>query len=267
MILSLLGCAAPVTPVSPPSAPVVHHASGARYTWSAIACFVGAPWTNALGDASRCKSFARDALGADDAQTVAALRGLDRDTVAVALRAVGESGGDVALVRATAEAAREAIAARDAAKRARAGEEVGPEDLVAKDALAKLYSMGAEGRVVAYVLAAEHLDAVRGLPPRMKIFAASPAFEVVFALPRPNNTFQPGDWLTYVSSAAIAAHHPPPIGSTHDRERAAFAGVAAGIADRLDASFKALDNGDGRAVADAYRKRLRAEIARTTSST
>lgn len=275
----------PATPWSPVDAPDPEKAM--RWTLAAIACFTAGAWDEARDEAgstpSRCRVLATEALGAkaSDDQALAAVRSLDAVAVTRVVDAVERAAPDdphlAALIRATAEAAREAIAARRACEVLRkdlAAKNAAKHDehlqgsaavLGAKEALATLSALDAGphaalARTTTLVIAADHLESARGLAPRAKVLVAAPAFEVALAVPRPAK-FEPGAWLSYVTAAAKAAGHPVKAkGSTHEREQAAFAGVAAGFADRFAALAEMATTPEVRAVAAGYATRLRAVV-------
>ncbi len=284
---------APVTPV----APVADEARALAWAWTSVGCFVGGPWSELLGarpedrvvaHRARCREVVTGPLAgkADDDAALDAVRGLDAAAVAKVVDAIdgaAQNMGDrrkalIALVKASADASREAMSARRAAEAIRGDLAVkdgaqatadlrGNSDaLTAKAALAALYGLGTdEARLVALVLAADHLESVRGLSPAAKSIIASPAFDVVLGQPLPAGALDPkhGAWLDYVRDAAKAAGHPVDLGpgaATVDLEKAAFAGVVAGFADRFETLAPKLQ-GAPRAAADAYVKRLRAAVA------
>lgn len=241
----------------------------------AIGCFVGGAWSEALGalgeertlaTTRRCRMLVTDALGGkpDDTAMLERVRSIDPGAVDPIARAIAlasrpqERSSAVTFVHAVADAAREALSARRASGAVRAAKDAeaalhdAEPALVAKDALAKLHAMGdARARLVALVLAADHLDSARGLPPRGRTLAASPAFSVTLALPPPADDA----WLPYLRAAAKAAGHPG------DAEKAAFTGVVRGFADRFEGLAKELPASEERDVALGYAKRVRAKLA------
>lgn len=272
-----------------------------RWAWSSIACWVGGAWSEALGalgeervlaTVRRCRMVATETLGAklDDEDALAAVRGLDGKTVDRVVLAIEQAGSTmpnkaqlIAVVRATADASREAMMARRAAEavrkdlsakdNARLEKDVadGANAMTAKDALAKLQSLDAgklspAAKAIALVLAADHVEAARGLEPREKAMIASPAFEVVFGVARPKGDFKAGDWLAYVTATAKAAGHAPEeSASTHDKEQSAFAGVVAGFQDKFEAVGKQLEGGEIKEVVAGYSKRLKSELAEASA--
>jgi hypothetical protein len=281
---------------SPASTPDASKAR--RWAWSAIGCWIGGAWSEALGalgderplsTAKRCRVVAVEALGAklEDEAALAAVRGVDAQAADRTAWAIEQAAGDAkegrelaALVRAVAPAAREAIAARRAGEilrrdlaakdAAKVGSDLesGAGALGAKDALATLDgtttpALGPAAKGIAAILAADRLETARGLEPRAKVVAAAPAFEVLFGVARPQGPFKAGDWLAYVTAAAKAAGHAvdESNATTHEREQAAFAGVAAGLADRLEETGRALEAGEAKEVVAGYAKHLRADLA------
>ncbi|MEO7094671.1 MAG: hypothetical protein ABI175_15545 [Polyangiales bacterium] len=304
---SFAACAASVsTTTSPPvstsngaaTAPATaDEALAIRWAWTSIGCFVGGPWSEALGarpedriaaDVVRCRDVVSGPLRAagDDAAALAAVRGLDPATVQRVVDAIGEEAAGMGerktplltFIRASADAAREAMMARRvseairldlAAKdgpKATAEMNDGRTALTARSALAALQAIGTDdARVVALILAADHVEAARGLPPAAKLLAASPAFDVVLSTPLPEGAFdyKAGAWLAYVRAAAKAAGHPAELGNnaaTNDVERLAFAGVASGFADRFEALVPKVQ-GAPHDVAAGYAESLRAALA------
>jgi len=249
---------------------------GSHLLRAAIGCFVGGAWTEALGalgeertlaTTRRCRMLVTDALGAkpDDAATLERVRSIDPSAVEDIGKAIertarpDERAAELAALRAVANAAREALDARRAVSNVRAAKDAvtalrdAEPTLLAKDGLTKLEALGTpRARLVALVLAADHLDAARGLSPRGKTLAASPAFATLFGLPRPSDDA----WLPYLREAAKAAKHLP----KDDDEKSAFAGVVRGIADRFDALAKELPPSEERDVALGYAKALRAKL-------
>jgi hypothetical protein len=239
-------------------------------TFAAIGCFTAGAWVEALGalgeertlaTTHRCRMLATDGLGAkpDNNAALDAARTIDPAAVDAIVAVIGDPEL-VALVRATADAAREASAARKIAESLRKDGNGKIDDALAhKDALAKLYALKAgerttTARLVALVVAADHVESSRGLPVRAKVLAAAPAFEIVFAVPRPTDA---DAWIPYVAAAAKAGNHP----AADNTEKAAFAGVVTSFADKFEALVKDVPAGEPQEVAAGYAKRLRAELA------
>jgi hypothetical protein len=245
-----------------------------RWTLASIACFTNGVWDDLQGGKpDPCALLAVEAIGAasTDASSRAAVRAIDPRAVASIVKAIDASTLDPQsgiLVRTVADASREAMVARQAAERVRTFGWSDADDTVlfAHASLRQLSALKSRtASIVTLVLAADRLENVRGLPPRAKLAAAAPTFSVVFGISRPVETV-PGTWLAYVSDAARAAgHEAPSKGNTHEREQAAFAGVAAGLADRLELAAKTAE-GEVSAVASAYAKRLGSAVAEQTKN-
>jgi hypothetical protein len=282
----------PPPPTPPPGAidPAKPDANEARHlAWQAIGCFIGGPWSEALGasgeerileDTKRCREIATGPLGAkpEDEKSLDAVRNVDVAAVAKVLEGLQRKYGDkrdekmLALVRATADAAREAQAARRVAEDLRASKTKEPTEaeanaLATKDALAALDKVGTdEAKLVQLVLGADRVESSRGLSPRPKILAASAGLAVVFAVPspKPATDAKQGDWVTFLMAAAKSAGHAPktePSASLDDQEQSAFTGVAEGFADRFEALAQKLSPSVAKGAANGYAARLRTELA------
>lgn len=234
-----------------------------RFENAALGCFSGGSWMEAVGSIGeertlatvrRCRTLLTEALGKkpDDDAGLASVRAIEPAMVDALVAAIEKSGGSGAFVRLYADAAREALAARRAADRARAGKPADEQALGAKEALAKLHaSTDKVARVAALVVAADHLESSRGLDSKTKALAASPAFEVVFGVPRHES------FSSYARAVAKASGHPVDDGA---KELALMKALAAAFADRFEALEKQLPAGEPREAASGYAKRLRAQI-------
>ena len=295
----------------PPEDPKKPDANEAhQLAWQAIGCFIGGPWSEALGasgeermlaDTKRCREVATGPLGAkpEDEKALDAVRGVDPDAVARVLTGLqakyGGKGDEklLQLVRATADAAREAQAVRRVTEAMRTSKTKEPSDaelttLSAKDALSALGTLGTEeAKLVQLVLGADRVESSRGLAPRAKILAASPGLQVVFGVASPAvkasgvesgaktaSEEEQTAWVTYLATVAKAAGHPPkaeptpspneppvPKPSLDEQEQAAFTGIAEGFADRFAALSTKLPKGVAKDVASGYAERLRTELA------
>jgi len=269
----LVGCGGATfqakAPAAPMTDPVAASAETARFVNASIACFTSGVWDDLQGDRpDSCTVLAVEAIGAKpaDASTRAAVRAIDPRAVDKIVKKLGDEQAS-ALVRAVADASREALNARHAAERIRkAGGDAVQVDaddaaLAAHGALGALGAMKSQtAQVVTLVLAADHLENVRGLPARAKLAAAAPSFEVLFGVARPAY-YVPGAWLGFVSDAARAGGYEAEAGGTaHDREQAAFAGVASGLARRFELAAKTSE-GEAKTVATEYAKRLQLAVA------
>jgi hypothetical protein len=260
-----------------------------RLAWQAIGCFIGGPWSEALGasgeerilaDTKRCREVATGPLGAkpEDGAALDAVRNLEPavvERVIAGLAAIYGNQQDqklLQLVKATADAAREAHAVRRITVELRKTKSKSPSDadvaaLSSKDALAALGKLGTEeGKLVQLVLGADRLESARGLDARGKLLAASPGLDVIFGVPSSKSGAETkqADWVAYLSSAAKAAGHPPktaPDASLAEQEQAAFTAVAQGFADRFEALAAKLAPGVAKGVANGYAAQLRSDLA------
>jgi len=248
------------SPLTPSDEHRDHHLAHA-----AFACFTGGAWMEALGSIGeertiatthRCRMLVTDALGGkpDDAAALSTARSIDPKAVDVIAKAIGEQELS-AIVRAAADAAREAAEARKLAEALRKDKSAKIDDALGKkDALAKLHAMKPRtAKVVALVLAADRVESARGLPPRAKILAAAPAFELVFGVARPSGD----DWLSYVTAAAKAGGHAP----SDNTEAAAFAALVTSFAEKFELLAKEAEHGEPQEVAAGYAKRLRTQLS------
>ena len=282
----------PAAPAAPAAPPMKDGKTANRWTNAAIACFTGGAWVEALGSLGeertlattrRCRLLSIEALGADpgDDGAMSSVRAIEPkavDGVVAAIERItpvaAEHSQLAALVRATADACREAMLARRAAEALRKNKDAAPDVavLTAKSALVKLSSLNVgphtrTAKLAALVVAADHVESSRGLPPSAKVLAAAPAFEVIFGVPRPANVTSES-WASYVSAAAKAGGHPETSnGSATDREKHAFASVVTAFADRFEALENELAAGEPKEVAAGYAKRLREELAAAATKT
>ncbi len=301
--------AASPTAVAPEAPPPVTLASDATFVrdaksaevaaWHVIGCWIGGPWSETLGafgearaanTEARCRKAAAELFGPHegDEQAARALASLEPAAVAKVELAVGrdaDARARRALVASVAAASREAMAARrlaEALRRDLSAKDqakhdrelaLGAATLSAHEALTKLATLPGprhdEAAALALVIAADHLEALRGLSPRAKVLAAAPAFETVFGVAPPKDATKSGDWLAFVAAAAERAGHPvsaPANASTYEREQSAFAGVGAGLADRMEQLVPALAADSAiHAVTSGYVERLRYELAEAST--
>jgi hypothetical protein len=233
--------------------------------YAAIGCFTAGSWMEALGaigeertlaTTHRCRMLVTDGLGAkpDDEVALTAVRTIDPKAVDAIAAVIGDPEL-VEITRATADAAREASAARKLAESLRKDPSGKLDDALAKkEALAKLYALKAPtAKLVALVIAADHVESSRGLPARAKTLAAAPAFEVVFGVARPSD----GEWLPYVTAAAKAGGH----AASENTEQSAFSGVVTSFADKFEAVAKTVPSGEPEEAAVGYAKRLRGQLS------
>jgi hypothetical protein len=242
-----------------------------RILYATIGCFTGGAWVEALGATGeertlattrRCRILATEALGAtaDDEATFVAVRAIDPKAVEAVAASVSAETEIAALVRMIGSAAREAYDARRAAETLRKNPTAKLDEvLIVKQSLAQLNAVktgkhATTARLVALVLAADHIESSRGLPARAKVLTAAPAFEVIFGVARPAD---PEAWSAYVSAAAKAGGHAPADAS----EQSAFAGVVTSFAEKFEAMVKDAPIGEPKEAAAGYANRLRNQLA------
>jgi hypothetical protein len=255
---------------APPSAsnetegPAPDLEKAARWTWTTIGCQVGAAWSEALGALGeervlatlrRCRTISSEILGAkiEDETSLRKVRDIDPATLEQIVAKIQKAGGGLAeLVRASGEASREAMLARRAAESVRKGESLAGAEkaLSAKEALAKLWGRKEkEAKTIALILAADRIEASRGLEGAAKIATAAPGFEIVFGV-APQS-----DWTSYVIAVAKAT------GRTATDEKTALEGIVAAFSERFEQQGKAVDPGEAKEVSWGYARRLRKELA------
>jgi hypothetical protein len=253
---------------------------------------VGGPWSEALGaiaeertlaDVARCRQVQTKLLDRPptDGATLDALRAVDPKMVdaivaafekkAAALPAQAKNQA-IAVLRASADAAREALEVRTIAAEIRAKKKADEAATTALGATARLEALhrtdGVEANLVFLVLAADRLEAARGLPPSAKITVAAPAAKLLFGI-TPKGGPEGGSnderaWIDLLVAAGGTAKHPPKLPDTKDpklQETHAKMLVAAALAEKFDDARKALAKGVVLEVATGYVDRLRTAIA------
>jgi hypothetical protein len=263
--------AAPSTSVTaPPSAsnetagPAPDVEKATRWTWTAIGCQVGVAWSEALGALGeeavlatlrRCRTISSELLGAkiEDETMLRKVREIDPATLDRIVAKIEKAGGALApLVKASGDAAREAMLARRAAESVRKGGDTPAAEkaLSAKDALASLWGRKEkEAKTVALILAADRIEAARGLSGAAKVTTAAPGFEIVFGV-APQS-----DWESYLVAVSKASGH------AGKDEKSALAGIVAAFVERFEQQGKAVDPGEAKEVSWGYARRLRKELA------
>lgn len=121
------------------------------------------------------------------------------------------------------------------------------EPLAAAGAVAALLALrpgrfASDAHALGVMAAMDRFEIARGLPRHLKIYAVGGAGRLLFGAPPPpleadpTKPVQPGTWLTYLVNLAIAAGHEPPASAQNPNTRhdLAFAGVLAGVADKLE---------------------------------
>lgn len=238
-----------------------------RWLHATLGCFSGGSWMEAIGSTgeertlatvSRCRVLVSEPLGKkqDDEVALAAVRAIEPAVVEAIAQAIDKAAPPkrraeiVAFVRLYGDAAREALLARRAADAARTGKPLDEAAVTASVALAKLYaSKDNRARVAALMLGADHLESARGLDSKSKALTASPAFDVIFGVPRMDA------WAPYALATAKAAGHPV----TKDDD--AIPALATSFAERFEAVAKEMQVSEAKQAADGYAKRLRMQLA------
>ena len=255
--------------------------------WGAIGCFVGGPWSEALGavaeertlaDVARCRAVETKLLDRPptDGPTLDALRSIDPKIVE-AIATAFEKKADglpiarkkqaIAILRASADAAREALEIRKAAAEIRAKKTADDAATKALGVTTKLEALrradGVEANVVFLVLAADRMEAARGLPPAAKIAVAAPAMRLIFGITPKGESSDERAWIDLLLAAGRTGKHPPKLLETKDEKREethAKMMVAAALAEKFDEARKALGKGVVLEVATGYVDRLRTAI-------
>ncbi|HEY2511907.1 MAG TPA: hypothetical protein VGI39_13655 [Polyangiaceae bacterium] len=255
---------------APPAAPVTTNAIGNhKLAVAAASCWLGGVWADAIGeppenrkqsDEARCYDVEKQVWGVEDKARFEQLRAFDEASVQDVLSKVGDGTSSARELRAFVEAQKEALEARrwgDKVKKDLTGgrepEKLTPDEFTASkflqdgDALSALLKastadLTTESHALGVLTAMERLEASRGLPKHLKIFAMQAPLHALFGLALPTNlpaeATQPlpkGGYLAYVTEAAKAAGHPVPDAATTPKEREpqAWAGILEGIADKL----------------------------------
>jgi len=219
---------------------------------------------------SKVKELAdADGLAATEAASLARLA----SGVVAAARETANAGRAAAKMRADIEklssdrqkrAARERVASRLTTAEASAAA-----TLRAASAIESLLRMpddqAARGaHAVGLVLALARVRAAHDLPRHIKLYVAGPPLAAVFGVPTPPlpdrtaDRLKPGAWLSYSTAVAKACGHPlAPTTPAAEREQAAWAGILAGFADRLEAEAPNVKNPDLAALVRAAADRAK----------
>ena len=234
-----------------------------------MSCWFGGVWADAIGeppenrkasDEARCNDVVHQVWGTDDKGKYEQLRALDEHAVEDVISKVGDGTPSGRELRAFVEAQHEAMDARRAGDRVkkdmvgdREHEKLAPDEVAATksiadgdalDALMKLSvsDLTHEAHALAVMTAMERIEASRGLPRHLKIYAMQGPLFSLFAMPAPTglpaDATQPlpkGAYLAFVTDAAKAAGHPVPdtAKTPKEREPLAWSGVLEGITERL----------------------------------
>jgi hypothetical protein len=253
-----------------PAAPLAQNSLGVhKLAINAVSCWFGGVWADAIGEAAenrklsdeaRCNEVVRQVWGTDDKTKYEQLRAMDESTVEDVISKVGEGTPSARELRAFVEAQREAMDARragDRVKKDMAGDreheklstdEVGGvKALTDGDALNALVKLNVgdlthEAHAIGVLTAMERIEASRGLPRHLKIYAMQAPLFTLFGMPAPTNLpsdattpLPKGGYLAFVTDAAKAAGHPVPDAAKTPKEREpiAWSGILEGITEKL----------------------------------
>jgi hypothetical protein len=233
---------------------------------AAAGCWFGGLWGDALGesadqrkvnDEARCNDVVSRVWGGPDKGHYEQLRAVDAKAVDAVLAKVGDGSSAGKMVRAFADAQKEALEARHGADRVKR-DVVKEPDKLSKDEAAVVGALSAskalealmrtdagdlthEVRELGVLTAMERLETSRGLPKHLKVYAMEGPIALLFGVnapAMPQDATKPlpkGAYVGYVADAAKGAGHPVPDAakSPKDREQMAWAGLHAGISDKL----------------------------------
>jgi hypothetical protein len=170
----------------------------------------------------------------------------------------------VSLATALADAQKETMLARRAADRVKRDLDREPEKLsgdeidavIALRSHAKIEALyrldagdvSAEARALALLCTLDRIEAARGLPKHLKLYAVADEFKLLFGVAIPDipadgsKKLVPGTWLTFLTQTAAAAGHPVSDKAKTPRERdsLAWAGMLEGMSDKLKAEGDAV---------------------------
>ncbi len=280
-------------------------ARGEAHAWlvAAVGCWLGGMWSDAEGadEASRinaskerCRTLVRRLYGDDDQARYERLRAVDPSAIAdLRAKIENEARSDASdkgrapqlleLLDSTAAAAREAMSARrfandikndiavvQPATKRKADEVAAVEPLGEDKAFEALLRLDAgdlspEARAIALLYALDRMEAARGLPTHVKLYAVARPFAALFGISAPqvsadaSTPIKGGIWLHYLMAVANAAGHPMPERARlhRDQELMAWGGIFMGLADRLSAEAEQIaDASELQSVAHAVARRL-----------
>jgi hypothetical protein len=254
----------------PPATPNARDTLGAhKLAIATVSCWLGGVWADAIGeppenrkasDEARCNEVVRQVWGGDDKAKLEQLRAFDETTVEDVISKVGDGTPSGRELRAFVEAQHEAMDARRAGDRVkkdlageREHEKLTPDEAVSTkaftdgDSLEALMKLNVgdlthEAHALGVLTAMERIEASRGLPRHLKIYAMQAPLFSLFKMPAPTNlpadATQPlpkGGYLVFVSDAAKAAGHPVPdtAKTPKEQEPLAWSGVLEGITEKL----------------------------------
>ncbi|HEY8078193.1 MAG TPA: hypothetical protein VIF62_28895, partial [Labilithrix sp.] len=240
---------------------------------------------------ARCKDVLKGIYGdagADDKAKLEQLRAFDASAVGDLAAKVDSLAKDdtkdgprrealVSVLKASAAAQREAMLARRAAEKVKRDvdkepakltseevEAVGPVSAT-KDLEALLGIDDPDARAIAYITAMDRIAISRGLPKHLKIYSLAGTMKALFGTPPPalpadvTKAPKKGTYLAYVTDVAKAAGHavPDTAKTPKQKEALAWAGVLAGVADRIKSSADKLpEDSHFRALSQRIAQRL-----------
>jgi hypothetical protein len=271
------------SPPAPAAAPATQEEAH-KLAVLAASCWFGGFWADALGEQdqakqagteARCHDLAMRVWSADDKAHVEQLRALETNAVADVVAKVDllaktdavdarRRAALVSLVTALGDAQKETTLARRAADRVKRDLDKEPDKLTADeiDAVVPLRShakiealyrldagdLGAEARALALLCALDRVEAARGLPKHLKLYAVADEFKLLFGVAIPDvpadgsKKLVPGTWLTFLTQTASAAGHPvsDKAKTARERDALAWAGMLQGMSDKLKAEADAV---------------------------
>jgi hypothetical protein len=245
----------------------------------AASCWFGGLWADALGEQdqakqsgieARCHDLATRVWSTDDKSHVEQVRALETSAVADVVAKVDllaktdavdarRRAALVTLATALGDAQKETMLARRAADRVKRDLDKEPDKLTADetDAVVPLRShakiealyrldagdVSAEARALALLCALDRVEASRGLPKHLKLYAVADEFKLLFGVAIPDvpadasKKLVPGTWLTFLTQTASAAGHPvsDKAKTARERDALAWAGMLEGMSDKLKA--------------------------------
>jgi hypothetical protein len=278
---------------------------GYRLGLEVVTCWLGGIWADAEGvspdrraavSREHCREGVAAVYGNEDQRRYEQLRALEPGAVADLVDEVRASESSpmaapaVALMQATAAAAREAMYARRAADRVKIDIDVEspPQKLTrdesaaagflaehrAIDALANLGGpLAVDAHAIAVLLAMDRIGAATALPKQLKFIDTRDLFALLFGVRRPLPSFdatrepRAGLWVEYLTQVATATGHPPATsasGEPRARRALAWAGILEGVADLLRKDERTLSAGAVPALSRPVREaamRLESEAA------
>jgi hypothetical protein len=264
-------------PASTPAPAPASQEEAHKLVTLAASCWFGGLWSDALGEQdqakqsgneARCHDLAMRVWSSDDKPHVEQLRALETSAVADVVAKVDliaktdavdgrRRAALVSLATALGDAQKETMLARRAADRVKRDLDREPDKLTGDeiDAVIPLRShakiealyrldagdVSAEARALALLCALDRVEAARGLPKHLKLYAVADEFKLLFGVAIPDvpadasKKLVPGTWLTFLTQTAAAAGHPvsDKAKTARERDALAWAGMLEGMSDKL----------------------------------